>query len=91
MVDQRKSEEQITFKSYVLIDAMNMIACQLSGGCGGGGGAGAGPAGGGGNGGDGDDDGDDDNNDVVFVDKNNHLKFTTVCETPRTLLRGVAY
>ena len=45
MVDQRKSEEQITFKSYVLIDAMNMIACQLSGGCGGGGGAGAGGGG----------------------------------------------
>ena len=43
--------------------------------------------------GDGDDDyddDDDDNDDVVYVDKNNHLKFTTVCDTPRKLLRGVA-
>ena len=46
MVDKRKSEEQITFKSYFLIDAINMIACQLSGGCGGGGGGGGGGAGG---------------------------------------------
>jgi len=40
VVDQRKSEEQITFKCYVLIDAMNMIAYQLSGGCGAGAGGG---------------------------------------------------
>jgi len=50
VVDQRKSEEQITFKSYVLIDSMNMIACQLSGGCGGGGGGGGGGSGAGGRG-----------------------------------------